>query len=29
MSQYTADDYQRALHDLLPTGLAWPRDAGG
>ncbi|MBQ0955997.1 YmfQ family protein [Serratia symbiotica] len=29
MSQYTADDYQRALYALLPTGLAWPRDAGG
>lgn len=26
---FTADDYTRALLDLLPEGMAWPRDIGG
>lgn len=29
MSQFTAEEYQRALQALIPTGLAWPRDPGG
>lgn len=29
MSQFTAEEYQRALQALIPTGLAWPRDRGG
>lgn len=28
MSQFTAEEYQRALQALIPTGLAWPRDPG-
>ncbi|MDP8798328.1 YmfQ family protein [Serratia marcescens] len=29
MSQFTGEEYQRALQSLIPTGLAWPRDPGG